>query len=159
MLWNFRKFHILTPVFTNAVRACCVTLYRGMTNCWSKRWLSIYCLAGKHLIMNTIFPRCWCDIRTWRYFGEIDSSRADCLNYSTLASFPGYSLTTTKNKNGRGEPGINSHVIAQHDNVALTNKEPKTSLTWRPQSSRKVISVQEFVTATGLLLCSYVGVY
>ena len=147
VIGNFTSWLLCLQMLS--VRACCVMLYQ--------RRLSVCCLAYRHLIMNTIFQRCWCHIRRWRYFGEIDSSRASWLfYYSTLTSF---SLAPTKNKSGGGEPGINSHVIAQHDNVVLTNKEPKTSLTWRPRSSRKVISVQEFVTETGLLLCSYIGAY
>ena len=34
-----------------------------------------------------------------------------------LASFPGSPLAPTKNKNGGGEPGIDSHVISRHIDV------------------------------------------
>jgi len=39
--------------------------------------------------------------------------------YSTtlVASFPGSLLTPMKNKNGGGEPGIDSHMISRHDNI------------------------------------------
>ena len=37
-----------------------------------------------------------------------------------LASFPGSPLAPTKNRKGGGEPGIDSHVISQHDAFALT---------------------------------------
>ena len=36
-----------------------------------------------------------------------------------LASFPGSPLTPTKNKNGGGEPGIDSHLISWHNNVTV----------------------------------------
>ena len=35
--------------------------------------------------------------------------------------FPGSPLTPAKNKNGGGEPGINLHVILQHDFVTTTS--------------------------------------
>ena len=38
-----------------------------------------------------------------------------------LASFPGSPLVLM-GKKGRGEPGIDSHVISQHDTFALTIK-------------------------------------
>ena len=34
-----------------------------------------------------------------------------------LASFPGSPLPSMKNKNGGRKPGINSHVILQHDDI------------------------------------------
>ena len=39
----------------------------------------------------------------------------------SLALFPGSPLAPTKNKNGGGEPGTNSHVISRHDDFALLN--------------------------------------
>lgn len=60
-----------------------------------------------------------------------------------LASFLGSPLAPTKVKNGRGEPGIDSHVISLHDDIALTKAE--SSSTWRRQSSREVLSAQELV--------------
>ena len=38
-----------------------------------------------------------------------------------VASLPGSPLAPTKNKNGGGEPGIDSYVISRHDAVALLN--------------------------------------
>ena len=67
------------------------------------------------------------------------------------ASFPGSPLAPTKNKNWGGEPGIDSHVISQHDTFPL-----ETSLT-QNHSSCEVFSGQEFVTTTRFLLCSYLG--
>ena len=69
VIGNFTSWLLCLQMLS--VRACCVMLYQ--------RRLSVCCLAYRHLIMNTIFPRCWCHIRTWRYFGEIDSSRASWL--------------------------------------------------------------------------------
>ena len=40
----------------------------------------------------------------------------------TVASFPGSPLAPTKNINGGGEPGTDSHVISRHDDFALTIK-------------------------------------
>ena len=34
-----------------------------------------------------------------------------------VASFPGSPLAPTKDRKGGGEPGSNSHVIPQHDDV------------------------------------------
>ena len=34
-----------------------------------------------------------------------------------VASFPGFPLAPTKNKNGGGEPGTNSHLISRHVDV------------------------------------------
>ena len=44
----------------------------------------------------------------------------------SLASFSGSPLAPTKNKNGGGEPGFDSHVISRHDAFALAIE---TSLT------------------------------
>ena len=38
-----------------------------------------------------------------------------------LASFPGSPLTPMKSKYGGGKPGINSHVILQHNAIVLTH--------------------------------------
>ena len=42
--------------------------------------------------------------------------------YSTtlVASFPGSLLTSMKNKNGGGEPGIDSHMISRRDDITAT---------------------------------------
>ena len=40
--------------------------------------------------------------------------------YTKLASFPGSPLAPTKNKNGGGEPGTDSHVISRHVDVTAT---------------------------------------
>lgn len=37
--------------------------------------------------------------------------------YLSIVLFPGFLLAPMKNANGGGEPGIDFHVILQHDNV------------------------------------------
>ena len=45
-----------------------------------------------------------------------------------VASFPGSPLTPTKNKNGGGEPGTDSHVISRHNDVTAIITKVVTQL-------------------------------
>ena len=49
----------------------------------------------------------------WRWV----SATHKLSEHTELASFPGSPLALMKNKNGGGEPGIDSHVILWHDDV------------------------------------------
>ena len=64
----------------------------------------MHCAAKSIVLVAVFFGFCtWCD----------------CV---VVASFPGFPLTSTKNRKGRGEPGTDSHVISRHDAFALTVK-------------------------------------
>ena len=71
------------------------------------------CLDSCHLpvttMLTTLLQPC-CNLRTVSIVGLWQP----CYN---LASFPGSPLASTKNRQGGGEPGTDSHVISQHDDV------------------------------------------
>ena len=60
------------------------------------------------------------------------SVTVECLSPATseiwtwdeeLVSFPFSSLDLTKNRNGGGGPGIDSHVISQHDDITAISRD------------------------------------
>ena len=59
---------------------------------------------------------------------SVSSTVCMSRKYAWIASFPGSPLAPTKNKNGGGELGTDSHVISRHDDVTAIITKVVTQL-------------------------------
>ena len=77
-------------------------------------------MSGVHVCHLSFYMYCFSSV-TVEYLSPA-TSKLETWD-EELVSFSGSPLDLMKTKNGRGEPGIDSHVISQHDDVTAISRD------------------------------------
>ena len=112
ILWKILgtgKCQIVHVNSTHSIIFCMLYCSQNMDACFTEHVL--YCPGQAPMDVHSSSTRNWAWVVTRRRCWMVNLSPR---KPPPLASFPGSPLDPTKNRKGRGEPGIDSHMILRH---------------------------------------------